>query len=219
MDPDRGILTFISFVFSHTHKVFGIYALVRPGGNNIMKKNMNSLASLRIKLKEAIAKDSGGVPAWFTEEIIKIAESVRDLNATINFQPIWEKHQSSISENKVVATIAYFLDGLFLNHNGIKLVWDRRKLLGNSEGEIFSLLKTYFSSASFTTALPTVTETVEVDEDEVTYAIAHRVLIPNKFRIVSISYPGSQSGGAILPEPELGKAQPGNTLTSLLCRR
>ncbi|MDR0681089.1 MAG: hypothetical protein LBG15_04460 [Dysgonamonadaceae bacterium] len=30
MDPDRGILTFISFLFSKTNKVFGIYALVRP---------------------------------------------------------------------------------------------------------------------------------------------------------------------------------------------
>jgi len=48
----------------------------------------------------------------------------------------------------------------------------------------------------------------EVDEDEVTYAIAHRVFIPNKFRIISISYPGSQGGGAVLPDPELGKAQP-----------
>jgi hypothetical protein len=208
MDPDRGILTFISFIFSHTHKVFGIYALVRPRGNDAMKKDLTSLASLRSKLKEAIAKDSGGVPTWFTAELNKVAREAKEQNATINFQPIWEKHQAKISENKVVATIAYFLDGMFLNHNGIKLVWDRRKLLGNSKGEILSLMKKYFSSSTFTTAEPTVAETIEVDEDEVTYAIAHRVLIPNKFRIVSISYPGSQGGGAILPDPDLGKAQP-----------
>lgn len=208
MDPDRGILTFISFVFSHTHKIYGIYALVRPRGNDIMKKDLNSLALLRSKLKEAIEKDSGGVPAWFTAELIKVARKANGQNATINFQPIWEKHQSKISDNKVIATIVYFLDGMFLNHNGIKLVWDRRKLLGNSKGEILSLLKSYFSSTTFTTASPTVAESIEVDEDEVTYAIAHRVLIPNKFKIVSISYPGSQGGGAILPDPDLGKAQP-----------
>ena len=28
------------------------------------------------------------------------------------------------------------------------------------------------------------------------------------FKIVSVSYPGSQGGGAVLPNPELGKAQP-----------
>ena len=48
----------------------------------------------------------------------------------------------------------------------------------------------------------------EVDEDEVTYTIVHKILIPSGFQIVSVSYPGSQGGGAVLPDPELGKAQP-----------
>jgi hypothetical protein len=208
MDPDRGILNFISFVFSKTHKIFGIYALVRPRGNDIMKKDLDSLTTLRSKLKEAIAKDSGGVPSWFTDELIKAAESAKTQNETINFQSVWEKHKEKILNNKVVATIALLLDGMCLNHNGIKLVWDRRKLLGNGKGEILELLKTYFSSTNYTSASILVEESNEVDEDEVTYAIAHRVLIPNKFKIVSISYPGSQGGGAILPDPELGKAQP-----------
>lgn len=208
MDPDRGILNFISFVFSKTHKIFGIYALVRPRGNEILKKNLDSLTTLRSKLKEAIAKDSGGVPSWFTDELIKVAKNAKTQNETINFQSVWEKHKSKISDNKVVATIAFLLDGMYLNHNGIKLIWDRRKLLGNGKGEMLDILKTYFSSTQFTSASALVEESNEVDEDEVTYAIAHRVLIPNKFKIVSISYPGSQGGGAILPDPELGKAQP-----------
>ncbi len=208
MDPDRGILNFISFVFSKTHKIFGIYALVRPRGNDILKKDLDSLTTLRSKLKEAIAKDSGGVPSWFTDELIKAAKSAKTQNETINFQSVWEKHKTKISDNKVVATIAFLLDGMYLNHNGIKLVWDRRKLLGNSKGETLDLLKTYFSSTKFSSASALVEESNEVDEDEVTYAIAHRVLIPNKFKIVSISYPGSQGGGAILPDPDLGKAQP-----------
>lgn len=208
MDPDRGILNFISFVYSKTHKIFGIYALVRPRGNEILKKDLDNLTTLRSKLKEAIEKDSGGVPSWFTDELMKVVKSAKTQNETINFQSVWEKHKSKISDNKVVATIAFLLDGLYLNHNGIKLVWDRRKLLGNGKGEMLDLLKTYFSSTNLTNASAIVEESNEVDEDEVTYAIAHRVLIPNKFKIVSISYPGSQGGGAILPDPELGKAQP-----------
>lgn len=208
MDPDRGILNFISFVFSKTHKIFGIYALVRPRGNDILKKDLDSLTTLQNKLKEAIEKDSGGVPSWFTDELVKAAKSAKKQDETINFQPIWEKHKSKISDNKVVATIAFLLDGMYLNHNGIKLIWDRRKLLGNGKGEMLDLLKTYFSSKTFTSASELIEESNEVDEDEVTYAITHRVLIPNKFKIVSISYPGSQGGGAILPDPELGKAQP-----------
>ncbi len=208
MDPDRGILNFISFVYSKTHKIFGIYALVRPRGNEILKKDLDSLTTLRSKLKEAIEKDNGGVPSWFTDELIKVAKSAKKQNEIINFQSVWEKHKSKISDNKVVATIAFLLDGMYLNHNGIKLVWDRRNLLGNGKGEMLDLLKTYFLSTNFTSASALVEESNEVDEDEVTYAIAHRVLIPNKFKIVSISYPGSQGGGAILPDPELGKAQP-----------
>lgn len=83
-----------------------------------------------------------------------------------------------------------------------------KKLLGNSDGDILDLLKTYFCSMKFTSPSIIVEENDEVDEDEVTYAIIHKVLIPNKFKIVSVSYPGSQGSGAILPNPELGKAQP-----------
>ncbi len=208
MDPDRGILNFISFVFSNTHQIFGIYALVRPRGNEILKKDLDSLTTLRNKLAEAITKDRDGVPSWFTDELIKAAKGAKTQNDTINFQSVWEANKNKISDNKVVATIAFLLDGMYLNHNGIKLVWDRRKLLGNGKGEMLDVLKTYFSSTKFTNASELVEESNEVDEDEVTYAITHRVLIPNKFKIVSISYPGSQGGGAILPEPDLGKAQP-----------
>lgn len=208
MDPDRGILNFISFVYSKTHKVFGIYALVRPRGNDILKKDLDSLITLQSKLKEAIKKDNGGVPKWFTDELISVAKSARTLNQTIDFQPVWEKHKNKIPDNKVIATLAFMLDGIYLNHNGIKLVWDRRKLLGNTKGEILDLLKTYFSSTIYRSACSLVEIHNEVDEDEVTYAIVHRVLIPNNFKIVSISYPGSQGGGAILPDTELGKAQP-----------
>jgi hypothetical protein len=208
MDPDRGILNFISFVYSKTHKIFGIYALVRPRGNDVLKKDLDSLTTLRSKLKEAIEKDSGGVPSWFTDELVKAAKSAKKQDETINFQPVWEKHKTKISDNKVVATIAFLLDGMYLNHNGIKLVWDRRELLGNKKGEMLDLLKSYYSSGKFISASELVEEGNEVDEDEVTYAIAHRVLIPNKFKIISISYPGSQGGGAVLPDPDLGKAQP-----------
>lgn len=97
---------------------------------------------------------------------------------------------------------------MYLNYNGVKLVWDRKKLLGNSLGVFLDLLKKYFHFATNSKAIEIEEVKKEVDEDEVTYAIVHRVLIPNGFKIVSISYPGSQGGGAVLPEPEKGKEQP-----------
>ncbi len=208
MDPDRGILTFISFAFSNDYKIFGTYALVRQRGNDIMKANLNTLSDLKTKLKEAIEKDKGGIPDWFSSELFKVANSAKTLNETIDFQPVWEKHKNKIAENKVIATLAYFLDGMFLNHNGIKLTWNRRKLLGDSNGNFIDLLDKFYFSKDYSKVNNLISETDEVDEDEVTYTIAHKVLIPNGFRIVSISYPGSQGGGAVLPEPDLGKGQP-----------
>ena len=208
MDPDRGILTFISFVYSQKYKIFGIYALVRPRSTNILKGDLNNIASLKEKFLAALDKDKGGVPTWFTEELEKIVSKANHLTQEIDFQPIWEKNKDKITQNKVIATIAFFLDGIYLNHNGIKLFWDRKKLLGNYNEQFKNLLKSHFGFENNSIPSKLVEETDEVDEDEVTYALVHRVLLSNNFKIVSISYPGSQGGNAILVNPDLGKAQP-----------
>jgi len=208
MDPDRGILTFISFLFSKTRQVFGIYALVRPRGNNLMKQDLTTLDEMRNKLATALEMDKGGVPNWLINELTKAAAKAKSLNEVIDFQPVLEKHKKQITENKVVMTLAYFLDGIYLNHNGICLKWDKRKLVNSKSKNFLPAFSTYFGFSNYTE--PTqITEVVnEVDEDEVTYTILHKVLIPNGFQIISVSYPGSQGGGAVLPDPEIGKAQP-----------
>lgn len=212
MDPDRGILTFLSFLFSDTHKVFGIYALVRKMA--ILKQNITDLPTLQKQLKIALEKDEWlkgsdeNFATLLAKELIKVANSATSLNQEIDFQYFWEKYQGKIAGNKVILTLAYLLDGMYLNHNGIKLTWDRRKLLGNRKGGFLDLLKDYFHFSTFTKPADIQEIKNEVDEDEVTYAITHQVLIPNGFKIISISYPGSQGGGAVLPEPEKGKEQP-----------
>jgi hypothetical protein len=210
MDPDRGIITFISFVYSNDYSIFGIYALVRPRCTDILKGKLTNLKSLKSKFNAAIKKDKGGIPEWFEKELCNIVKNAKNKKEEINFQNIWNKNKDRINENKVVMTIAYFLDGMYLNHNGIKLYWDRYKLLGGDKdnSNFLELIKKHFGFNNYTVPIPIEEVKKEVDEDEVSYALAHRVLIPNKFRIISISYPGSQGGSAILPEPEKGKAQP-----------
>lgn len=206
MDPDRGILTFISFVFSDERKIYGVYALVRPRGSELLKGEMGDLASLKTRFSYALALDK--VPRWFANELETAVNGAKSLDEDIDFQPAWERIKDKIETNKVVATIAYFLDGMYLNQNGLRLVWNRKALLGDDKIEFLTLLRSKhgFGCRGVPGTLKKVTNLV--DEDEVTYAIVHRILIPNKFRIVSVSYPGSQGGGAILPKPELGKAQP-----------
>lgn len=207
MDPDRGILIFLSLLFSDTHDIFGIYALVRPKAKSLLKGNLENLDSQKKKLHAALSKDRGGLPLWLQAELEKYAQRATRLDARINFQRVWEKHREKIDKNRVVATLAYFLDGMYLNHNGIKLYWNRYALLGGRKGNFASLIRTRLGFAA--NAMPTpVTEVIDgVNEDEVTYAIAHRVLIPNGFRILSISYPGAQGSFAVLPEPGKGLSQ------------
>ncbi|MDR1215655.1 MAG: hypothetical protein LBK25_03130 [Treponema sp.] len=208
MDPDRGILTFISFLFSETNQVFGIYALVRPRGNDLMKQNLTTLDLMRRKLDTALEMDKGGIPNWLIDEFKKVAKSAKSLADVVDFQPVWEKYKAQITENKVVMTLAYFLDGIYLNHNGICLKWNKRKLVNSTNKNFLPAFAAYFGFSNYTKPNPIIEVTNEVDEDEVTYTIVHKVLIPSGFQIISVSYPGSQGSGAVLPDPELGKAQP-----------
>ena len=208
MDPDRGILTFISFLFSNTHQIYGFYSLVRQRSKGILKADVIDIKSLKAKVNAAIEKDKGGVPKWFSEGILDIIKSATRQDEEIDIQDFWQTNQDKITQNKVVMTIAYFSDALFLNHNGIKLYWDRNKLINNSTNDFVKAIKSMFGFNDY--IAPTTLEKVTkyVDEDEVTYTLAHKVFIPNGFEIVFISYPGAQGGGSILPERHKGKAQP-----------
>jgi hypothetical protein len=209
MDPDRGILAFISFLFSETRQVFGIYALRRT--SETLKIDIDSIDTMRSQLQAALdkdKKDGGGVAEWFEQLLINTAEKAKTLNDTIDITNDLLQNRAELLRNKVVFTITYFLDGIYLNYNGICLKWDKRKLVDSSNKNFLPAFSAYFGFSNYTKPTPIIEVTSEVDEDEVTYAIVHKVLIPNGFQIVSVSYPGSQGGGAILPDPELGKAQP-----------
>lgn len=209
MDPDRGILTFISFLFSEEKDIYGIYALVRPRGNDLMKQDLDSLSTMRAKLDTALdVMDENSLPTWLVDAIKHAAANATSLDDEVDFQNIWEDHISQITDSKVVMTIAYFLDGLYLNHNGIKLKWDRRKLLQTADRNVFAAFAKHFNFANYTepTSLALITNTV--NEDEVSYTLVHKILKPSGFNIISVSYPGAQGSMAVLPQPELGKAQP-----------
>ena len=207
MDPDKGILTFISFLFSEQKKVYGIYALVRPREASL-REDITSIGEMKTRLPKAFAKDKAGIPEWLEKEFIKAVDNAKSLNDVIDFQPVWERHIREITDNKVVMTLAYFLDGIKFNYNGVTLVWDKRKLVNTRDKNFIPAFAKKFHFSNYVAPTPISLIQNEVDEDEVTYAIVHNVLIPNGFKIVSVSYPGAQGSMAVLPEPEAGKAQP-----------
>lgn len=205
MDPDRGILTFISTLCSNEKKVFGVYALVRPKSGAELKPSLKTLDDLKNHLKVALEKDK--TIKWFCEEILKCSSQAKGMNDVFDIHHIFEKYLDKIKANKVLLTIAYFLDGMYLNHDGVKLTWDKYKLLGVQKGNLLDGLNTTFGFGEISSPLRISEISEDICEDDVTYTIVHSVLIPSGFQIVSVSYPGAQGGMAILPERDKGKSQ------------
>lgn len=206
MDPDRGILTFISVLFSSNRKVYGIYALQRPKSGEELKKPFEKIEDLPRRFETALKKDENKLDKWLADEIRSKIAKAEKLTDVIDIHDIFEANRSKISA-RVIQTLAYFLDGIYLNHNGVKLVWDRYKLIGCKQKNFLDGVREKLKFSVITKPLEIEQISDDITEDEVTYTIVHRVLIPNKFRIVSVSYPGAQGGMAVLPEPEKGKSQ------------
>lgn len=176
-----------------------------------LKIDINSISTMRKQLKIALDKDrknGGGVTKWFEKILIDAAQKATKLSDSIDITDILLQNKDELRKNKVVLTLVYFLDGIYLNHNGICLKWDKRKLVNSTDRNFLPAFSAYFGFPNYTKPAPIIEVANGVDEDEVTYAILHKVLIPNGFQIVSVSYPGAQGDGAVLPNPKLGKAQP-----------
>ncbi|MDQ3713115.1 MAG: hypothetical protein M3388_12970 [Acidobacteriota bacterium] len=206
MDPDRGILIFISALFSNTRKIYGVYALERQRSGGELKKPFEKIEALPRRFEIALKKDDSQLEKWLADEIRRKIAKAKKLNDEIDIHDIFETNKNKISA-RVIQTLAYFLDGMYLNHNGVKLVWDKYKLLNCKQEDFLDGLRQKLKFAVKTKPLKIEQISDDITEDEVTYAIVHRVLIPNKFRVVSVSYPGAQGGMAVLPEPEKGKSQ------------
>lgn len=216
MDPDRGIITFISAMLSAGREVFGIYSLVRSRSDDeLLKQPLTDLFHLEIKTSAAFAKDKHSVPVWFEAAILDcVRQAVVEnlpLDSEFDITEILIANKDEIS-GRVISTICYFTGGIFLNHNGLKIIWDRFALLGFERRDFLAGLRLKYGFDVPAKPLPIRLLTESCSEDEVTYAIVHCVLKPNGFRVVSVSYPGAQGGEAVLPEPEKGKSQKRNYL-------
>ena len=204
MDPDRGVVTFLSFLCSPTRKVFGVYNLERQS----IPQKITDAKTLRENFLAALELDKSGVPKWFREEMKAIAKKMRSLDDEFDVTAFWKANADKISRSKVLITLAFFLDGMYLNRNGAKITWNRFELLQCKRAGFIQAMKAWWGFEEVGNPMPLEEIRNVVDEDEVTYAIVHRVLQPNHFTIVSVSYPGSQGSGAVLPEASKGLAQP-----------
>jgi len=198
-DPDRGIIIFAS-IFTGKDKVKARYLIKRNAAADVKKLFSN--------FKEQ-AQEEG-----LDENLIyALINSNLQAKHTYNATDSIKQKLGDINKNKVVDCILEFCDGIILHDSNdtiqAEILWDRKKLFNiNSPSLLSSLAKTRGFKEPGRPLDITRIEDDEINEDEVTYIVVHRVLQPNNFKLVSVSYPGAQGDAAILPERERGRAQP-----------
>lgn len=192
-DPDRGILVFSSFVFDDKL----IYARYK------VKKDSKNISELISTF--ASEASSRGITFFNQLKSLPIKNDLHDItNFLIKTKRSWQS-------NKVLKSLFLFSDGIIIHdkNNSIRLSlkWNRNNILGISDEKkwIRGILEFYHLDV-YSDPLPLSIST-ELNEDEVSYIVIHNILVPNGYKVLSVSYPGAQGDAAILPDSDKGRKQ------------
>lgn len=197
-DPDRGIITFISLV-SPEKRIKARY---------LVKHNCcNNAKSLLEKFKTQATEEK------LDQNLISALISASNCgNNVYNATSSIKKNIREIATNKVVDCILLFCDGIILHDRNdtvqVEINWDRKALFDVENTSLLNslVIKRGFKVLGRPLKLTEV-EDWDINEEEVTYIVVHRVLQPNDFKLISVSYPGAQGDAALLPEREKGRRQ------------
>lgn len=129
------------------------------------------------------------------------------------FKKIFDKFKEN-KENLLEIDVSDFLNNHFLGLNkALRTIfkYSQSFYIDNNNGEKKVILKwEKFNRLKEFNKLPEVTpieKLSSLDEDLITYATIHDILIPNGYKIMAASYPGSQADRVILIEPGTGRKQ------------
>lgn len=194
-DPDRGILIFASTLV--------------PAKIVLTRYCVKQECTKIVKLINGFVKQSldEGLPKSFMLGLKRCLD--KNLNEQIDITVFVSQYKEEWEGNKVLSAIFLFSDGMVIhdkrNKTRARLAWNRKKIFGMKTG-MKDLLDNLFDFKKFDKPLK-ISEVNDINEDEVSYIVVHEILRPNKFDIVSVSYPGAQGDAAILPEKTKGRKQ------------
>ena len=199
-DPDRGILIFASSTV-RARETLARYV--------VKNRSVDTLSDLFNRFLNQASEE--GVPNYFLNGLRMHVRALPRIINEIDITSMLVKSQTEWQNNKVLSSLAYFADGLIIQtkDGNLELVlrWNRSKLIMlPGEERIEEALVRAFGFRNYGTPL-SITEVSDVNEDEVTYVVVHKILRPNDFEVVSTSYPGAQGNAAILPERGEGRRQ------------
>lgn len=197
-DPDRGILIFASSAVA-SGRVTALYSTDACGG--LCSPEQLRGAFIRRAREEGIGQPIlDGLNAELRAQGGPSVDLTGHLRATIG---VWRS-------NRVISSIVSFADELrtYCRRCGrlIAMKWDRREVLAPGAPTLMDAVSSGYGFGPL--ASPQVLEeAIHPNEDEVTYVLAHKVLRPNAFRLVSVSYPGAQGDARFLLPTESGRTR------------
>jgi len=200
MDPERGMIWYYKCRYNEEI----ISRIVFPSrGDRVFEKNKlkNDLDYLNAFI-EGTSLDMGGNFTTFlkTQGYLSPKLVSKEINIT-----------KFVSDNLNLfnkALLAIFSNSsklLIQNKRGktkIVLGWD---ITQNIFGENSNIKATKVKERDF------------IEEDDITYIVAHQVLRKNGFDIISLSYPGAQGDRAIFPQAGTGRGQPRKYVDIIAC--
>jgi hypothetical protein len=200
-DPDRGIMTFASLTV-RADETLARYVVKG-------RQRSRTLRHLYDRFIQQARKE--GVPEYFINRLNRHINTLTAFGREIDITELWVQLRTEWETNKVLASLAYFSDGLIVQDRNsdleFTLRWNRSDIIMQPEDEhIEHALVRAFGFRRYGRPL-WISQVSDVNEDEVTYVVVHRILKPNGFEIVSTSYPGAQGDAAILPERGEGRRQ------------
>jgi hypothetical protein len=195
-DPDRGVLVALSTGWKG--RVVTLYRIEGHGKTN----NRPALREIFDHAQSVVDAFVGfareeGLQQWICDAVQKQARPDTKLDITDSIRA----QKKDIGRSILLRTIFLFSDALLVqlirddSVEWLLLEWDR-----GEAAELFGPANPAVAQRPRRIVAATMP-----DEDEVTYVAVHRVLRPNGFKVLCISYPGHQAGGAILDSAEYGR--------------
>lgn len=201
MDPERGMIWY----YKHRYNKPIISRIIFPSAGDavFLNKRLKTEEDYLRAFVAGTGLDKGGnfvrflkkrgyiTDSKLNKKVIDISEFLKSNLSVLNKQlfAIFSNSEKMLIQDKT-------------GKNRITLFW-------NSKLDIFS--------AETNTQVTLIKKRDFIEEDDITYIVAHHVLKKNGFQIISLSYPGAQGDRAILPQAGSGRGQERKYIDIVAC--
>lgn len=200
MDPERGMLAYYGVLTNNqTLSLICFNEDINGWYKDIPKENqISSYISLN-----GLNNSKDFLKCWLmgsglenNSDFVKLVSSLDDKSNYLEIDLTIFLKNNYVKLNKALRTIFYYSTGFEItdknNITKIKFIWNS-----------VDFSEDYSNHKKITP----IQETLNFDEDDITYISIHNILKINNYKILAVSYPGAQGDRVVLTEPGTGRSQ------------